>query len=160
MSLRPKAGGRRRLQIEPQLTLGLGLSAEVPAAPVVRAYEPIVLAAEPVAREPVVYTVRQLIGEIRQQVEGAYAGSVTLEGEISNCRPASSGHVYFTLKDGDAQLPAVLFRARAQLLAFKPRDGMAVEVRGRISVYETRGAATADCGYHAAAGDGGAAAGV
>ena len=142
MSLRPKAGGRRRLQIEPQLTLGLGLSAAEPAAPVVRAYEPIVLAAEPavpVAREPVVYTVRQLIGEIRQQVEGAYAGSVTVEGEISNCRPASSGHVYFTLKDGDAQLPAVLFRARAQLLAFKPRDGMAVEVRGRISVYETRG---------------------
>ena len=110
----------------------------------VRVYEPIVLEpAAPVviepAREPVVYTVRQLMGELRGHVEGAYAGLLHVEGEISNCRPASSGHIYFTLKDGDAQLPVVMFRRQAQLLQWKPKDGLAVEVRGRVSVYETRG---------------------
>lgn len=89
--------------------------------------------------EPAVYTVRQLIAELRQHVEGGYSGNLNVEGEISNCRPAASGHVYFTLKDGDAQLPVVLFRRNAQLLGFKPKDGLAVEVRGRISVYESRG---------------------
>lgn len=93
----------------------------------------------PPPRELVVYTVRQLIAEIRQHVEGAYTGLLSVEGEISNCRPAASGHIYFTLKDGDAQLPVVLFRRQAVLLGFKPKDGMAVEARGRISVYESRG---------------------
>jgi exodeoxyribonuclease VII large subunit len=93
----------------------------------------------PASREPILYTVRQLIAELRQHVEGAYTGILNVEGEISNCRPAASGHIYFTLKDGDAQLPVVLFRRSAQLLSFKPKDGLAVEVRGRISVYETRG---------------------
>jgi exodeoxyribonuclease VII large subunit len=90
-------------------------------------------------REPILYSVRQLIAELRQHVESAYTGILNVEGEISNCRPAASGHIYFTLKDGDAQLPVVLFRRSAQLLSFKPKDGLAVEVRGRISVYETRG---------------------
>jgi exodeoxyribonuclease VII large subunit len=102
-----------------------------------------ITAPEPVATckeaEPILYTVRQLISELRQHVEGAYGSILNVEGEISNCRPAASGHLYFTLKDGDAQLPVVLFRRNAQLLAFKPKDGLAVEVRGRISVYETRG---------------------
>ena len=89
--------------------------------------------------EPVLYTVRQLIAELRRHVEGAYAGIVNVEGEISNCRAAGSGHIYFTLKDGDAQLSAVFFRRNAQLLGFKLKDGLAVEVRGRLSVYETRG---------------------
>ncbi len=89
--------------------------------------------------EPILYTVRQLIAELRQHLEGAYTGILNVEGEVSNLRPAASGHIYFTLKDGDAQLPVVLFRRQAQLLGFKLRDGLAVEVRGRISVYETRG---------------------
>jgi exodeoxyribonuclease VII large subunit len=71
-------------------------------------------------------------------VEASYA-DVWVEGEISNCRPAPSGHVYFTLKDGEAQLPVVLFRRQAQLLRFRPQDGLAVLVRGRVSVYESRG---------------------
>jgi len=90
-------------------------------------------------REPILYTVRQLIAELRQHIEGAYTGILNVEGEISNCRAAASGHIYFTLKDGDAQLPVVLFRRAAQLLGFRPKDGLHVEVRGRISVYETRG---------------------
>ncbi len=85
-----------------------------------------------------VWTVRELVGEIRQQVERVHF-SVWVEGEISNCRPGSSGHLYFTLKDGDAQLPVVLFRRQAQLLPIKPKDGDAIEVRGRISIYESRG---------------------
>ena len=112
-------------------------ASEVPAAPA-----PITTKAAaarvPVA-EPIIYTVRQLIAELRQHVEGSYSGMLSVEGEISNCRPAASGHIYFTLKDGDAQLPVVLFRRQAALLGFKPKDGMAVAARGKISVYESRG---------------------
>jgi exodeoxyribonuclease VII large subunit len=85
-----------------------------------------------------IWSVRALVAEVRQHVETCYA-NLWIEGEISNCRPASSGHVYFTLKDGEAQLPVVLFRRQSQLLRFRPADGLAVLVRGRISVYETRG---------------------
>jgi exodeoxyribonuclease VII large subunit len=53
--------------------------------------------------------------------------------------PAPSGHIYFTLKDADAQLPVVLFRRQAMLLRFRPEDGLHVLVRGRVSVYEQRG---------------------
>jgi exodeoxyribonuclease VII large subunit len=85
-----------------------------------------------------VWTVRDLVTDVRQHVEQAYP-DLWVAGEISNCRPAPSGHIYFTLKDGDAQLPVVLFRRQAQLLRFRPQDGLAVLVRGRISVYESRG---------------------
>jgi exodeoxyribonuclease VII large subunit len=84
------------------------------------------------------WSVRDLVNDLRQHVESAYA-DLWVEGEISNCRSAPSGHVYFTLKDGEAQLPVVLFRRQDQLLRFHPQDGLAVLVRGRISVYESRG---------------------
>ncbi|WP_263374121.1 exodeoxyribonuclease VII large subunit [Granulicella aggregans] len=92
----------------------------------------------PVEQERRIYSVRALVADIRQHTESAYS-NIWVEGEISNCRPAASGHVYFTLKDGEAQLPIVLFRRQAQLLRFRPQDGLAVLVRGRISVYESRG---------------------
>jgi len=85
-----------------------------------------------------VWSVRCLVADIRQRIELGYT-DLWVEGEISNCRPAPSGHIYLTLKDGDAQLPVVLFRRQAQLLRFRPADGLAVLVRGRISVYDTRG---------------------
>jgi exodeoxyribonuclease VII large subunit len=85
-----------------------------------------------------IWTVRDLVIDIRQQVEGGYP-DLWVEGEISNFRAAPSGHVYFTLKDGEAQLPVVLFRRQATLLRFRPADGLAVLVRGRISIYESRG---------------------
>ncbi len=85
-----------------------------------------------------IWTVRDLVIDIRQQVEGGYP-DLWVEGEISNYRAAPSGHIYFTLKDGDAQLPVVLFRRQATLLRFRPADGLAVLVRGRISIYESRG---------------------
>ena len=85
-----------------------------------------------------IWPVRQLVGEVRELIEQEY-GDIWVEGEISNYRPAPSGHVYFTLKDADAQLPIVLFRRQAMLLRFRPEDGLHVLVRGRVSIYEQRG---------------------
>src|SRR5271165_3559108 len=85
-----------------------------------------------------VWPVRELVGQIRELVEEQY-GDIWVEGEISNLRPAPSGHIYFTLKDADAQLPIVLFRRQALLLRFRPEDGLHVLARGKVSVYEQRG---------------------
>jgi exodeoxyribonuclease VII large subunit len=85
-----------------------------------------------------IWPVHELVAQVREFVEQKY-GDVWVEGEISNCRPAASGHIYFTLKDADAQLPVVLFRRSAMLLRFRPEDGLHVLVRGRISIYEQRG---------------------
>ena len=85
-----------------------------------------------------IWPVKDLVSQVRELVELEY-GDVWVEGEISNHRPAPSGHVYFTLKDADAQLPVVLFRRQAMLLRFRPEDGLHVLVRGRVSVYEQRG---------------------
>jgi exodeoxyribonuclease VII large subunit len=112
----------------------------VPAAvkPVVRAVPALTPAPPPAFAERRIWTVRDLVIGIRQHVERQYQ-DIWVEGEISNCRVAPSGHIYFTLKDGEAQLPVVLFRLQAQTLRFRPQDGLAVLARGRISVYETRG---------------------
>jgi len=85
-----------------------------------------------------IWPVRALVAQVRELVEQEY-GDIWVEGEISNYRPAPSGHVYFTLKDAEAQLPIVLFRRQAVLLRFRPEDGLHVLVRGRVSVYEQRG---------------------
>ena len=85
-----------------------------------------------------IWKVADLVGEVRTHIEREYA-DLWVEGEISNLRPAPSGHIYFTLKDGDAQLPTVLFRRQASLLRFRPEDGLQVLVRGKVSVYEQRG---------------------
>lgn len=85
-----------------------------------------------------VWPVREFVAQVRELVEQEY-GDIWVEGEISNYRPAPSGHVYFTLKDAEAQLPIVLFRRQAMLLRFRPEDGLHVLVRGRVSVYEQRG---------------------
>jgi exodeoxyribonuclease VII large subunit len=85
-----------------------------------------------------IWKVGELVGEVRNHIEREYA-NLWVEGEISNLRPAPSGHLYFTLKDGDAQLPVVLFRRQASLLRFRPDDGLLVLLRGKVSVYEQRG---------------------
>jgi exodeoxyribonuclease VII large subunit len=85
-----------------------------------------------------IWTVAELVGDVRESIEREYA-DLWVEGEISNLRSAPSGHMYFTLKDGDSQLPAVLFRRQATLLRFRPEDGLHVLVRGKVSVYEQRG---------------------
>ncbi|MFP5230999.1 MAG: exodeoxyribonuclease VII large subunit [Acidobacteriota bacterium] len=87
---------------------------------------------------PAVFSVGELVRHVRNLVERAH-NHVTVEGEISNWRPASSGHCYFTLKDAEAQLSIVLFRRQATLLRFRPKDGDSVRVSGSLSVYESRG---------------------
>jgi len=85
-----------------------------------------------------VWAVRELMSAVRTSLEREYT-DVWVEGEISNFRPAESGHLYFTLKDGDAQLRLVMFRTQARLLRFNPENGMQVVARGRITIYEARG---------------------
>jgi exodeoxyribonuclease VII large subunit len=85
-----------------------------------------------------IWPIRELVEEVRSAVERKFF-DVWVEGEISNFRPAPSGHIYFSLKDAEAQLPIVLFRRQAVLLRFRPEDGLHVLVRGRVSVYEQRG---------------------
>ena len=84
------------------------------------------------------WQVHELVTEARELIESKFS-DVWVEGEISNLRPASSGHLYFTLKDAEAQLPVVLFRRQAGLLRFRPEDGLHVLVRGKATVYEQRG---------------------
>ncbi|MDR3336175.1 MAG: exodeoxyribonuclease VII large subunit [Treponema sp.] len=84
------------------------------------------------------FTVSQLTELIRAQLEGVF-GQVTVEGELSNCRPSSTGHLYFTLKDAGAAISGVMFKNRLRFLSFEPRDGMLLRVRGSISVYAQRG---------------------
>jgi exodeoxyribonuclease VII large subunit len=86
----------------------------------------------------VILTVSQLTGQIRDRLEGEFA-DIWVQGEISNCKPAASGHFYFSLKDQSAQLRAVLFKSSARLAKFQVKDGLSVIARGRISVYEPRG---------------------
>src|SRR5438270_212306 len=85
-----------------------------------------------------IWRVADLVSAVRTTVERAYT-DVWVEGEISNFRPAESGHLYFTLKDGDAQLRIVMFRSQARLLRFRPEAGMQVIARGRVTIYDARG---------------------
>ncbi|MBQ9443393.1 MAG: exodeoxyribonuclease VII large subunit [Lachnospiraceae bacterium] len=66
--------------------------------------------------------------------------SVSVGGELSNVKYHASGHIYFTLKDKDAQLKGVMFKSDAGSLSVKLKEGMKVEVTGRIAVYEAGGA--------------------
>jgi len=76
-----------------------------------------------------VWTVRALVAAVRAHVEREYSDA-WVEGEISNFRAPDSGHLYFTLKDGNAQIRVVMFSSKARLLRFRPADGMQVVVRG------------------------------
>ena len=93
-------------------------------------------AQEPEDRQPL--TVSELTAQLKGLVEGRF-NQLAVIGEISNCKPWSSGHIYFTLKDDYAQLRGALFRREARLLKFKLEDGMRVIVRGRLSIYEVKG---------------------
>jgi exodeoxyribonuclease VII large subunit len=84
------------------------------------------------------YTVSEITSLIRSVLEPAFNG-ITVEGEVSNCRPSSTGHLYFTLKDSGASISAVMFKNTLHNLSFSPKDGMLVRAFGRISVYPQRG---------------------
>jgi exodeoxyribonuclease VII large subunit len=90
------------------------------------------------APERRIWSVRDLVAAARTHLEREYS-DIWVEGEISNFRAHDSGHLYFTLKDRDSQIRAVMFRSQARLLRFRPEDGMQVVLRGRVTVYENRG---------------------
>jgi exodeoxyribonuclease VII large subunit len=85
-----------------------------------------------------VYTVSELSRELRVLIERSFP-DVWVEGEVSNLRRSGAGHLYFTLKDDHAQIPAVCFRSQARYLRFRPSAGEAFRVRGRVGTYEARG---------------------
>ncbi|HJZ52239.1 MAG TPA: exodeoxyribonuclease VII large subunit [Candidatus Acidoferrales bacterium] len=84
------------------------------------------------------WKVSELTAHIREMLESALP-DVWVEGEVSNCHAAQSGHCYFTLKDSKAQIRCVCFRDQMRGLKFKPEDGLHITVRGALSVYDARG---------------------
>ena len=88
------------------------------------------------------------VTDITRRIKGVLErgfSEVWVQGEISNCKLHTSGHMYFTLKDEGAQLSAVMWRSRVAQLLFRPSDGLKVIVRGNITVYEPRGNYQIDC---------------
>ena len=85
-----------------------------------------------------ILSVSALARSVRDLLEHRYP-LLWVAGEISNCVRAKSGHVYFSLKDEAAQLRCVMFRNRSQYLDWEPRDGLKVEARALVTLYEARG---------------------
>ncbi|MDR2796333.1 MAG: exodeoxyribonuclease VII large subunit [Spirochaetaceae bacterium] len=84
------------------------------------------------------FTVSELTELIKRRLEEGF-GPLCVEGELSNCRPSSIGHMYFTLKDSGAAISAVMFRNSLARLTFALKDGMLLRAKGRLSVYAQRG---------------------
>lgn len=87
---------------------------------------------------PEVLSVGQLTAVLRGVVEQCFP-DVWVAGEVSNCQKAGSGHIYFTLKDEEAQLKAILWKSAASRVKFELRDGMEVIANGPLEVYPARG---------------------
>ena len=85
-----------------------------------------------------ILSVSALARSVRDLLEHRYP-LLWVAGEISNCVRAKSGHVYFSLKDELAQVRCVMFRNRGQYLDWEPREGLRVEVRALVTLYEARG---------------------
>ena len=83
-------------------------------------------------------TVSELLRSVRDALEQRFP-LLWVAGEISNLRPAASGHLYFVLKDESAQVDCVMFRGRAALLDWEPAEGLKVEARALVTLYEPRG---------------------
>ena len=88
--------------------------------------------------ERLILTVSALNAEVNQLLTQGFP-ALWVEGEISNFTRATSGHLYLTLKDADAQIRCAMFKGRALLLRFNPRNGLKVIVKGKIGLYEARG---------------------
>ena len=84
------------------------------------------------------WTVSELTGKVRDLLAKNFT-DISVQGEVSNCREAQSGHIYFTLKDDRSQVRCVYFKQQQRGIKFRPEDGLQVTVRGSISVYEQRG---------------------
>ena len=99
------------------------------------------------------YTVSEITSLIRDLLELKFF-NITVEGEISNFRPSSTGHLYFSIKDEQSVLSVVMFKNRSFGLSFKPADGMVVRASGNISVYAKRGTYQLICESLVKAGEG------
>lgn len=86
-----------------------------------------------------IYTVSELTSSIKSILEDSFP-HIWVEGEISNFKSHSSGHFYFTLRDGKSELKCVFFRSDNEKIKFEIKDGMLVYCSGRISIYEKQGA--------------------
>src|SRR5258708_4478898 len=84
------------------------------------------------------WTVSELTGKIRDLLAKNFT-DISVQGEVSNCREAQSGHIYFTMKDDRAQVRCVYFKQQQRGIKFRPEDGLQVTLRGSISIYEQRG---------------------
>lgn len=100
-----------------------------------------------------VFTVSELNREARRLIEGSF-GVIWVEGEISNLARPSSGHMYWSLKDDNAQVRCAMFRQSNRALKFSPDNGQQVLARGRVSLYETRGEFQMIIDYAEEAGEG------
>lgn len=94
--------------------------------------------------EEKILTITELTRKIKGILEPGFT-NIWVQGEVSNFKLHSSGHLYFTLKDEGSQISAVMWKSRASKLLFRPNDGMKIMARGNISVYEPRGNYQIDC---------------
>lgn len=85
-----------------------------------------------------ILTVSELTVKIRDLLAKNFT-NISVQGEISNCREAQSGHIYFTLKDDRSQVRCIFFKQQQRGIKFRPEDGLEMTVQGSISVYEVRG---------------------
>lgn len=92
----------------------------------------------PQAQNPSPLTVTQLTNAIKYSLESTFP-NITLQGEVSNLKIQSSGHLYFSLKDAEAQISAVMFKGNASLLKTMPKGGDQVVVKGELNVYPSKG---------------------
>lgn len=90
------------------------------------------------AEKPEILSIGQLTRRVKDLLE-TQVGNVWVSGEISNWRVSPAGHAYFTLKDAESQIDAVMFRGRMMKLQFRPDNGLEVVLMGLVTVYEKRG---------------------
>ena len=93
---------------------------------------------KPTNSQPHVFAVSELLSEIKRLLEASYR-EIWLEGELSSLSLPASGHLYFSLKDDNAQVRCAMFRSRAGISRYKPKEGDLVKIRARVTVYEARG---------------------
>jgi len=91
------------------------------------------------AKPPAATSVSMLVARIKNALAESFPETVTVVGELSNCKLAASGHIYFRLKDAEAAIDAVMFRPQASRLKFRPEDGLEVVATARVEVYQPRG---------------------
>ncbi len=134
------AEGRRRREGEdeaakasPQLSFEQGFTT-VPPTPPAASETPKPSPSE----ETPVLAVAELVRKARQTLEARF-GDVRVEGEVSGSKRSANGHLYFTLKDTEAQLDCVMYARDASRLKFRLADGQLVRCRGKLTIYEGRG---------------------